>query len=86
MKRTIDPPQVNSTSGPQSYRDTAREPDIQSMFIDLKQSLPVTHTKTDKQADHFKGLKEKVDRHEEQLDQLEHCTSDMEDTQSSARE
>ncbi|KAJ1216670.1 hypothetical protein NDU88_004271 [Pleurodeles waltl] len=68
----------------QDCSKTGDELDIY-MFLDLKHSLNIIDIKNDLLAYSFDHLNEKIDSHEERLDQLEHM-SETEDTQSTAGE
>ncbi|KAJ1154154.1 hypothetical protein NDU88_006908 [Pleurodeles waltl] len=64
----------------------SQEPSIHAIFLDLKHSLTVIDTKMDLFADIFDCLKEKLDNHDECINQLVCRTLAVEDDSSAVGE
>ncbi|KAJ1142275.1 hypothetical protein NDU88_008602 [Pleurodeles waltl] len=82
----MESPHRDAWEGQPKSAGASSPPDIHIMFLNLKQILTATDNKIDLLADHFDLLKEKIDKHNDRLDQLEHCMSEAEDVHLEDRE
>ncbi|KAJ1093448.1 hypothetical protein NDU88_006549 [Pleurodeles waltl] len=71
-------PRLGSLANPTQYSD------VRSVFLDLKHRLTTIDTKIGLLTDKFDHLKDKVDKPDEGIDQLERCTLEVEDAQQAS--
>ncbi|KAJ1149924.1 hypothetical protein NDU88_002722 [Pleurodeles waltl] len=68
------------TSAEHLLGQSMQDMDIKEMLADVKDSLHTIDTKNDLLTSHIDHIKERVGEHNDCLDHLEYCTSDVEDS------